>query len=283
MIHRKIGMSTCCEQFNDPTLFDRYAQAGIEAAEISLSTARYATYPYRAFARKAKDAGVELWSFHLPFVPFAVYNPASLDAGVRKNTLRAFGEYFKLCNALGIRRAVIHPSGEPIPEEERAEAKKWAKDTLAKLAPMAKEEGVILCVEDLPRTCLGNSSQEILDLISVDDSLRVCFDTNHLLGESIKDFVKAVGHKIETLHVSDYDGKDERHWLPGEGCIDWPELMDLLDECGYEGAFLYELGFRPNRKTIDRPRLLTCEDFARNARELEARAPITVIGKSRLS
>jgi sugar phosphate isomerase/epimerase len=44
----------------------------------------------------------------------------------------------------------------------------------------------------------------------------VCFDTNHLLKESSEDFARAVGPHIVTLHVSDYDGKDERHWMAGE-------------------------------------------------------------------
>ena len=42
---------------------------------------------------------------------------------------------------------------------------------------------------------------------------------NHLLGESHTDFMKALKHNIITTHLSDYDGVDERHWLPGEGIV----------------------------------------------------------------
>ena len=94
------------------------------------------------------------------------------------------------------------------------------------------------------------------------------------------EFIHHFADKIITIHVSDYDFVNERHWLPGEGKIDWRELLDLLDEVEYKGAFLYELGFRAPR-SVARPRPLTCEDFARNAAELEARAPLGVIGKAK--
>ena len=71
---------------------------------------------------------------------------------------------------------------------------------------------------------------------------------------------------------------NERHWLPGEGKIDWPALMDGLDAAGYAGAFTYELGFKGDPRTVARSRDLTPEDIVRNAREIEARHTLTVIG-----
>ena len=278
-IHRPVGLSTCGKEI-DRALFEAYAAAGIEMMEISTKTEAYPTLPYGDMVKWAKDAGVTLWSFHLPFVPWEEYNIAYLDPSLRRDNLARLGEYVKKAANMGISRVVIHPSGEPIEPSDRPRSMELAKEGLALLSRVANEMGAHLCVEDLPRTCLGNSSAEILELLTADPSLTVCFDTNHLLGEPIADFVRAVGKKIETLHVSDYDFIDERHWLPGEGKIDWRELMDLLDEVEYKGAFLYELGFRAPR-SVARPRPLTCEDFARNAAELEARAPLAVMGKAK--
>ena len=278
-IHRPVGLSTCGKEI-DRALFEAYAAAGIEMMEISTNTEKYPVLPYREMGKWAKDANVTLWSFHLPFVPWEGYNIANLDLSLRRGILALLGEYIKRAADLGIPRIVIHPSGEPIAPLDRPRSMELAKEGLALLSRVANEMGAHLCVEDLPRTCLGNSSAEILELLTADPSLTVCFDTNHLLGEPIADFVRAVGKKIETLHVSDYDFIDERHWLPGEGKIDWRELMDLLDEVNYRGAFLYELGFGAPG-SVSRPRLLTCEDFARNAAELEARAPLTVLGKAK--
>lgn len=74
----------------------------------------------------------------------------------------------------------------------------------------------------------------------------ICLDVNHLLIESHKDFIEKVDPYIITTHLSDYDGIDERHWLVGEGCIDWVELIGLLRQQEYLGRFLFEL----NEKSV---------------------------------
>ena len=67
------------------------------------------------------------------------------------------------------------------------------------------------------------------------------FDTNHSLREDNAHFIRALGNKIVTLHVSDYDFTDERHLLPLEGKNDWEGIFAALEEIGYAGRFLYEL------------------------------------------
>jgi sugar phosphate isomerase/epimerase len=89
------------------------------------------------------------------------------------------------------------------------------------------------------------------------------------------DFICKIGKKIETLHVSDYDFVNERHWLPGEGKVNWRALIAALREIDYSGVWMYEILFKCP-KTILRPCDLTCEDFARNARELFAGEEPTV-------
>jgi len=125
---------------------------------------------------------------------------------------------------------------------------------------------------------VGKNSAEINELISLNDDLRVCFDTNHLLSENICDFIYAVGDKIVTTHISDYDFVDEKHWICGEGKIDWQAIYKALVDIGYKGPWLYELGFKAPRH-ITRERDLTCEDFYKNSKEVFEGKPLTVIGK----
>ncbi|MBQ7792368.1 MAG: sugar phosphate isomerase/epimerase [Clostridia bacterium] len=99
----------------------------------------------------------------------------------------------------------------------------------------------------------------------------MCFDTNHLSKQKNEDFVTAVGDKIVTLHVSDYDYIDEKHWLPGGGDINWVRLMDAIDNADYAGPLMYEL-YRVKGKDT---RPVTPEEFVRNAKELMARKPLT--------
>ena len=120
----------------------------------------------------------------------------------------------------------------------------------------------------------------MLELLEVSPKLRSCFDTNHLLGENPLDYIRAIGNRIVTVHVSDYDFINERHWLPGEGKNDWNGILKILSDVGYDGIWMYEIDFQcPD--TIVRDRDLTCEDFVRNARELFSGEALTVIGRAK--
>ena len=77
-----------------------------------------------------------------------------------------------------------------------------------------------------------------------------------------------------------YDFKDEKHWLPGEGDIDWQKLYNDLLAVGYNGMWLYELGFKPE-DTIDR-RDLDYKDFYNNAMEIFGGKNPTAIGKRKI-
>lgn len=254
--------------------------AGINTIEISVGNTQLAdSLDFNEARRLADKYGIELWSLHLPFLPFNVIDP-SVPA-LADYTVKYFCSFIDKATEIGIKTIVIHPSGEPIAESDRPMRLECAKKSLAALAEYAKAKGAVIAVEDLPRTCLGRDSSDILDLISAHPDLRVCFDTNHLLGESIADFIKKVGDKIITTHVSDYDEKNERHWLSGEGVIDWKALKDALIAIGYDGPWLYELGLDGSLPTIDRERRLEYSDFARNHDEIMNDKPITTIGKGK--
>lgn len=277
-IHRPVGVSTSCVQNPDAALLESFARAGIACAEISMHGAAYAGFPYADFARSARECGVAIRSFHLPFYGDGTIDPASLDPEIRRHTAEIHTHYVKVAASMGARIAVVHACLEPVADEDRAERLARSKESMAALAECGAAEGITICVEDLPRSCLGNTGDELTDIVSCDPRLRVCFDTNHLLTESHSAFLGKVGRLVATLHVSDYDFVNERHWLPGEGKIDWKALADELDAIGYEDAFTYEIPFHANPKSVARDRDLTAEDVVLNAREIEDRSPLTVHG-----
>ena len=262
--------------------FAAYFAAGIEAVELSLGgltlNDAYRALDLEAIVSNARAEGVEVWSFHLPFAPFEEVNIASLDENIRARTVAELSKIIRRVCATGVSLFVLHPSAEPNAEKDRARHMAQAKRSLAELAAVARECGATLAVEDLPRSCLGNCSEEIAELISADPELRVCFDTNHLLFEDPVRFVRALGDKIVTVHVSDYDLTDERHWLPGEGKADFYAISSALDEVGYRGPWLYEVGLE-TPKSIERERELTLSDFVKNAGEIFAGEPLTVLGR----
>ena len=268
-----IGLSSCGKDFAEP-LFRQCAEAGIGFMEISVDKDECDAFDFSAAGRLSEENGVALWSFHLPFMPFEEIDISapSLCGG----TVPYLCEMIRKGGQIGVGRFIVHPSGEPVAAQDRALRMETARESLSKLADVAAENGAVIAVENLPRTCLGRDSADILSLLEADDRLRVCFDANHLLRETHADFVKAAGGKIVTTHISDYDFTDEKHWLPGEGKVDWYALSALLRDIGYQGVWLYELGFAPKR-SMPRSRDLTCADIARNAREIFSGLPITVV------
>ena len=244
---------------------------GVDSVEISDRPQTYPTLDWAAIKAAADANGIRLNSVHLPFSNRE--NISHLDAATRAQTIATHTAIMKDAAAIGIGIAVLHPSAEPIADADRAQFMANSKHSLAIMADYAAAYGMTIAVEDLPRTCLGRNSAEMAELLTADARLRVCFDTNHLLGEPIRDFVRALGDKFITLHVSDYDFIDERHVYPGEGKIDWIEFMDLLDEVGYKGIFTYETGMAQETKSIRRVRAVTPADVRANYESLVARAP----------
>lgn len=239
------------------------AAAGIGHIELSSGAVApffdVLDFPHKAkeLVSLARSCGVTVSSVHLPFGPFAEIDPAHRDTAVRAHAVELQTELLNVAGDAGIGLCVIHPSGEPYGEDERAERLELAVSVIAKITDAATSAGVTLCLENLPRTCLCRTSDEMLYFLDRIPDLRVVFDTNHSLREDNVHYIRAVGSKIVTLHVSDYDFIDEKHWLPLEGKNDWPAILGALEEVGYAGRFLYESGAgRPYRDIADNYRKL---------------------------
>lgn len=273
----EIGLSSKGFDLNREN-FEKLAKSGISAIEISMKPEKYSGINYAETAAMSKEYGVKLWSYHLPFSPFESVDMSSADRALRENTVAYYSELIKKGSDIGIDKFVVHPSSEPISDEQRSERKKCSMESLDLLSEIAYRNGARIAVEDLPRTCLGNTIDELSELISANDKLGVCFDTNHMLIDNNLDFMKKLGDKIITVHVSDYDFVNERHWLPGEGKLDWQAMLAGLRQTGYTGVWLYEIELKCPR-TIMRDRDLTFEDFYTNASCIFAGEKPPVLGR----
>lgn len=253
MTDRKLwrtGASACfCGKF-DESVLEAYAKANIASTEISFRTPYYDEIEWTKIAGWSANTGTEVWSIHLPFHGLNIAHP---DKAKADETIAYHHNLLGRAGDAGIKVAVVHPSGEPISDGKRPELMARCAENLGKLCARAKEVGMVIAVEDLPRTCLCNCTSEVLYMLEQNPDLRVCFDTNHLLKEANADFVRAVGNKIITLHVSDYDFIDEKHVFPGDGLIDWKALQGELEKVDYNGPFMYELSAkdRDGRRTLE--------------------------------
>lgn len=187
---------------------------------------------------KVDSAGINVWSIHLPFS--RTLDISVLNDSLRKENVKFMAEMIEQAAVFNPQRLVLHPSSEPISDEERNERLKNAKESIKYLKECADSLKLQLCIENLPRTCLGNSPEELLYIIKDIPGLKVCFDTNHYFGGTIQHFIDVLGGYIGTIHASDFDFKNELHWLPTQGDIDWKELVLLLQKSGYNGVFMYE-------------------------------------------
>ena len=260
-----------------------FSDCGIQAVELSVGWQKCDSIDWQAFRKNADAAGIEIWSFHLPFA--GELNIAATDEAERKRVVEYQCSLIAKAAGIGIDKFIIHPSAEPLPDPALENSPRWlaqwkmseaeiaaykaqlkdmkradcmtaAKKSLAELAEYAAQSGTVICVEDLPRTCLGHTVQEMQELVAADERLRVCFDVNHLLtdyGSTHEEFVKKLGGLIVTTHMSDYDFIDEKHFFPGYGMLNWKQVVECLEKADYTGPFLYEGGFSPSGWAPDVP------------------------------
>jgi len=111
----------------------------------------------------------------------------------------------------------------------------------------ASASGIRLLMETVPDKPSNERyvpTSEVFDFVRSYPSevLSICVDVNHSnLRESLPAVVESAGDRLVSLHISDNDGTEERHWLPGQGVIDYPPLFRSLDAMHFSGALVIEV------------------------------------------
>lgn len=243
----KVGTSVSLVGEITPETMAEIKNAGIDYIEVTMNNFvrnkpenEVYTKAYQAL-EIIKDAGLTVWSVHLPYA--SKWDISVIDPKKREANLVFMEEMIRLAAIFEPECLVLHPGSDNVKNANtRADRLKCARNSIGRLALTAADIDAVLCVEDLPRTCPGRTAEEIDYLTAGIPNVKVCFDTNHLLIDTHDDFFDKVGDRIGTIHVSDYDRVDERHWLPlgGKGTIDWANFCRRLKECGYDGVFMFE-------------------------------------------
>jgi sugar phosphate isomerase/epimerase len=163
---------------------------------------------------------------------------SSPDKVQLQNSLDFAVKIFNVIDKLKPNCYIFHGSGEPIPQDLR---KGMLEELTNSVNFLTSKTDIPVCIENLPRTCLLNTSKELNEFLKTVPKAYVCLDTNHFLSEKPEDAIINIGKVIKTLHIADYDYLDERHWLPTQGAIDWQKVIGALEKIGYDGVFNYEL------------------------------------------
>jgi len=249
-----LGTSTSLFRELDRDRLRETLESGITHLEIVIPAADPNPSSRQEVVDACRELGLTVHSVHLPFN--WEWDPSEPDPELRSQILKKHRAILEEVAAWGPKTAILHPSYEPIAPDERSRRIKACRESLAVLGEAAAALGIRLCVECLPRTCLGNTSAEIATLIDGLDCVSVCCDVNHLVQETPQEFIRAVGQRIDAVHISDYDGQDEKHWPPGRGVIDWDAVIAALAEAGFPGPLMFEVVSRKGEDPVE-PRLLS--------------------------
>ena len=241
-----IGMTSKFLETSTPEGWQEVAEAGFVNFELAFDCIMAHQQSIEAMnadavlrRSHALSAGMNISSAHLPFAFF--FDFSAKDEAARKRAMEIQMDTLRMIADWQIPIAVVHASAEPIGDEERPERILWATENLAILGERARKLGVTLALEVLPRTSLGNTSEELLQLSQNGTSAKLNLDFNHLMKETHFDFIDRTAQHLITTHLSDYDLVNERHWAPGIGDVDWSGCVKRLMERGYTGQLMLEV------------------------------------------
>jgi len=252
---------------------------------LGISTWVYFWKPLEDVLRKIADTGysnVEIWadkthldprispdlsalkdllnSFHLKVhslhAPFSGLDIASLDGGKRENSLELIKKSMKFCSEIEGKIVIIHPCSTEISGDYQnyLRAKNKTEESLCTLATLAEELEIKLAVENLPNIggwSFGTDVSQLSKLVSNINNpyLGLCLDTGHSFVEKedvdLSKDVFECGKNLIALHIQDTDGEKDRHWLPGQGIINWAQFMKDLASIDYKGVLTLEISGSP--------------------------------------
>jgi len=232
------------------------AKAGFDAWDFSMfsmvnydwgtSTFSESEHPlggsnYLQFARKLRkigeDNGIHCNQSHAPFPSNTTWLYPYLKRSI-ECTAEAGG---KIC--------IIHPDNNKSAEENA--------EMYFELLPFAKECGVKIATENMYNWDVKNghslfaacaTPKSFLEhLEAIDDDYFVgCLDVGHaeMKGSDTTavEMIKALGNKLQALHLSDNNKLNDSHQIPFSMDLDFGEIVKALKEIDYKGYFTLEAG-----------------------------------------
>jgi sugar phosphate isomerase/epimerase len=223
--------------------------------------------PRGALAKRARQAGLYVENAHINFDRAnAIWLPDDEAEPVMRDYLRWIEEMGECEIPCGVFH-VTNGQTPPPPNEQGIER-------LALLAEAAEKANMYLALENL-------RNPEYLDYIFdklPSNRLQFCYDSGHeMCRTNDRVLIERHAGRIMCLHLHDNMGmsveqkdEDDMHLPPGEGIIDWLDIMRRLKAVGYTGPVSLEC----SAEFSERSRGFTAEAFLRKmaakAREFES-------------
>ncbi|MCH5281300.1 MAG: sugar phosphate isomerase/epimerase [Lachnospiraceae bacterium] len=215
---------------------------------------------FTAHKKAAAQAGIQINQMHMPYPGFVPGGSSELNDYLKDVVA---DKSMKLCSFLECKYIVIH--GFKLARYLGSEEAEWeqTKAFLDFLAPMAKEMGITICMENLYNSmgshlvegpcCNAKKAAERIDRFNDRygaEVLGYCFDTGHanLVGLDFEDFITTLSHRLKVLHIHDNDGRGDLHQIPftfsrsreNTASTDWEGFIRGLRAIHYDKVLSFE-------------------------------------------
>jgi sugar phosphate isomerase/epimerase len=238
----------------------RYAKSlGIDSIEIGMSSIKLdltgSTYVIQnkdevvQLAKRARqaaeDAGVTIWSVHMPYSP--QIDLSRPDEDERRRVVELQKQILSdFVSILKPKIILFHPSFF-LPRNELERRKQQLIKSSNELDQSVRQFGATMVLENMndaheQHMVLMQTTQDIVEMMNlVPNDIYSAVDLNHI--SHPEQVIRALGGRVKTLHVSDGTGVQEKHWLPcsGKGVNDWVAILSALNDVGYSGPFMFEV------------------------------------------
>lgn len=208
----------------------------------------------------AKAAGITISQMHMPY---PIYVPGA-DREINDYLWNQVApKSMAVCAFLGCPYIVIH--GFKLAHFLGSEELEWQETAkfLDSIAPLAKEMGITICIENLYDSIGGHlvegpccNAKKAADRIDYFNDkygaevLGFCFDTGHanIVGIDFERFITRLGNRLKVLHIHDNDAISDLHQIPftftrtreNKSSTDWEGFIRGLRNIHYDKVLSFE-------------------------------------------
>jgi len=189
-----------------------------------------------------RDSGLA-WTVHAAMRDL---NLISGNEGIQRESLRQVEEAVRLAAAIGAGIITVHPGRKSSRNDRKEDLWLRLVEVFRHLAQLAREEGLILCVENMEYSPM----ELVVDLEDVErlfyevgePNFGVTLDLAHLHRNPQAQEVVRKAPGVANVHLSDASS-DSTHLLLGKGELDYMAMLKPLRQ-RYDGSVILE-GYTP--------------------------------------
>lgn len=259
--------------------FEMLKHAGFSCCDFSLNAylSNAALYQFKVndfFSRPCKElerfftphkeaagmTGITINQMHMPYPNYVPGASKELNEYLWKTVAP---KSMEICAFLHCPYIVVH--GFKLAHYLGSEDAEWKRteEFLDFLAPIAKECGITICIENLYCSagnhlvegpcCDAEKAAQRIDAMNAKykaEVLGFCFDTGHanLIGIDFEDFIVTLGDRLKVLHIHDNDGIGDLHQIPftftkvreSLPSTDWKGFLRGLERIHFDGVLSFE-------------------------------------------